>query len=113
MPENAQDLSRVAAGLRYLLDLERRGGRLFQRDDNTIIVIDCSNFTSEQIDCVHTTYPHVQVSVLQSDASMSGFIVVFTVAPRTFKTSTGLLVLHLVAFAAGLGALWLSCAKML
>ncbi len=111
MPQKDQDLSRVAAGLRSLLDLERRGGRLFQRDNDTIILMDCNRFTSEQIDCVQTVYPQLEVAVLQSDASLTGFLVVFRMASTAFKKTAGLLALHVVVFAAGLSALWVSCSK--
>jgi hypothetical protein len=111
MPQKDQDLSRVAAGLRSLLDLDRRGGRLFLRDTNTIILVDCNRFSSEQIDCVQTVYPQLEATVLQSDASLTGFIILFHMASTAFKKTAALLALHVVVFATGLGALWVSCSN--
>lgn len=107
-----RDLSHVTCGLRSVLDLDRRGGRLFQRDDETIILVDCNRFSSDQIECLQTVYPHLQATVVQSDASVTGFLVIFQMTSSTFKRTAGLLALHVILFGCGLGALWVSCSKI-
>jgi hypothetical protein len=62
--KKAIDMKILETGLRSLLDVDRRGGRLFQRDDETVILVDCNSFTSEQIECLQTVYPHLRVTIL-------------------------------------------------
>jgi hypothetical protein len=102
------DMKLLENGLRSLLDVDRRGGRLFQRDNNTVILVDCNSFTSEQIECLQTVYPHLHVTVLQSEASLTGFLVVFEVGSPMFKRKAALLVLNLGIFTGGLYALWIA-----
>lgn len=111
--KKAIDMKILETGLRSVLDVDRRGGRLFQRDDETVILVDCSSFTSEQIECLQTVYPHLRVTVLQSEASLSGFLVVFQLASPAFKRTAALLVLNLGIFTGGLYALWLAYSKQL
>jgi hypothetical protein len=111
--KKAIDMKILETGLRSLLDVDRRGGRLFQRDDETVILVDCSSFTSEQIECLQTVYPHLHVTVLQSESSLSGFLVVFQLASPAFKRTASLLVLNLCIFTGGLYALWLAYSKQL
>jgi hypothetical protein len=106
-----KDLSHITAGLRSVLDLDRRGGRLFQRDNETIILIDCNRFTSEQIDCLQTVYPQLQATVVQSDASVTGFLIIFQMTSPTFKRAAALLAVHVILFACGLSGLWVSYSK--
>jgi hypothetical protein len=106
-----RDLSHITTGLRSVLDLDRRGGRLFQRDNETIILIDCNRFTSEQIDCLQTVYPQLQATVVQSDASVTGFLIIFQLTSPTFKRAAALLAVHVILFACGLSGLWFSYSK--
>jgi hypothetical protein len=105
------DLSHITAGLRSVLDLDRRGGRLLQRDNETIILIDCNRFTSEQIDCLQTVYPQLQATVVQSDASVTGFLIIFQMTSPTFKRAAAFLAVHVILFACGLSGLWVSYSK--
>lgn len=105
------DSHRIKRGLHSMLDLDRRGGRIFQRDDSTLILADYSRFTSDQIECIQTVYPHLHASVVQSDASASGFLVVFQVGSPSYKRAVALLAVHVMVFAGGLCALWFSNSK--
>lgn len=106
-------IAKLERGLRSVLDVDRQGGRLFQRDNETIVLADCSRFSSEQIECLQTVYPHIHTTVLQSEASLSGFLIIFQLASPAFKNTAALLVLQLGIFTGGLFALWLAYEKQL
>jgi len=44
------NLAHLERGLRGVLDVDRRGGRLFQRDNETIVLMDCNSLTSGPAD---------------------------------------------------------------
>jgi hypothetical protein len=106
-------MAKLERGLRSVLDVDRQGGRLFQRDNETIVLADCSRFTSDQIECLQIVYPHIRTTVLQSDASVSVFLIIFQLASPVFKKTAALLVLHLGIFMGGLYELWLAYEKQL
>jgi hypothetical protein len=106
-------LAHLERGLRGVLDVDRRGGRLFQRDSETIVLMDCNSLTSGQIERLQTAYPHLQVTVLQSEASASGFLILFQITSPAFRRTAAQLVLHLGVFACGLYALALARARQL
>lgn len=106
-------MSRLKEGLRSMLDLDRRGGKLFQRDNETIVLTDCSSFTSEQLECLQTVYPQVRANVVQSDVSLSGFLVIFQLASPGFTRTTALLVLNTAFLLGGLCALWRAYANQI
>lgn len=105
------NMGQLERGLRCVLDVDRRGGRLFQRDNDTIVLMDCNSLTSGQIERLQTAYPQLQVTVLQSDASASGFLILFQLASPAFRKSAAQLVFHLAVFACGLYALALAHAR--
>jgi hypothetical protein len=104
-------MARLERGLRDVLDVDRRGGRLFQRDSETIVLMDCNSFTSGQIERLQTAYPQLQVTVLQSEASASGFLILFQLASPAFHRAAAQLALHLGVFACGLYTLALAHAR--
>jgi hypothetical protein len=107
----SHSVSHITAGLLSVLDLDHRGGRLFQHDNETIILIDCNCFTSEQIDCLQTVYPQLQATLVQSDASVTGFLIIFQMTSPTFKRAATILTVHVILFACGLSGLWFSYSK--
>jgi hypothetical protein len=60
-----------------LIESERYGGRTLCTDDNTVVLYDCGVWTDGHTQAVHGKYPECEVVVMQSGASLSGFIVVF------------------------------------
>jgi len=79
------------------LDLDRTGGTLFMRDDHTLILADTAGFTSSHAALLQTVFPHVTFSVLSSEGSGSGFIVVFACrgqGDRAWQRSGVRLLLH-------------------
>jgi hypothetical protein len=60
-----------------LIESERHGGRTLCTDDNTVVLYDCGVWTDAHTQAVHAKYPECEVVVMQSNASLSGFIVVF------------------------------------
>lgn len=79
------------------LDLERTGGVLFTRDDHTLILADTPCFTSSHAVLLQTVFPHVTFSVVSSEGSASGFIVVFAChgeGDRAWQRSGVRLLLH-------------------
>lgn len=60
-----------------IMHLDKRGGKLIQRDNDTIIVVDCCKIIDVQIRAVQIELPHVSMELVSSDASLSGFCVIF------------------------------------
>ena len=60
-----------------LINSERHGGRTLSTDDNTVVLYDCGVWSDAHTHMVHNKYPECEVTVMQSQASLSGFIVVF------------------------------------
>jgi len=93
-------LGKLRTFLTRRLDLERTGGVLFARDDRTLILADTGAFTSSHAALLQTVFPHISFSVLSSESSASGFIVVFGCdrdCDRAWQRSAMRLLLH-VAF---------------
>ena len=60
-----------------IIHSERYGGRTLCTDENTVVLYDCGVWTDAHTHMVHCKYPECEVVVMQSNASLSGFIVVF------------------------------------
>ena len=60
-----------------LINSDRYGGRTLSTDDRTIVLYDCGLWSDAHTQMVHSKYPECEVTVMQSTASLSGFIVVF------------------------------------
>jgi hypothetical protein len=82
-------MQRAKRTINQVLNLERSGGKLLQRDDYTLILSDCEFVPYSSIQLIADQYPHLQISVNHTDHSSSGFIVVFALTPHlnVFKTS--------------------------
>lgn len=99
-------LAKLRTFLSRRLDLERTGGVLFARDDHTLILADTGTFTSSHAALLQTVFPHISFSVVSSESSASGFIVVFGCnrdSDRAWQRSAMRLLLHVVCL---LGCVW-------
>jgi hypothetical protein len=78
---------------------ERHGGRTLHTDENTVVLYDCGVWTDEHTRLVHSKYPECEVVVMQSNASLSGFIVVFKLqTDRSVHTWVTVVVLAVALF---------------
>lgn len=68
----------VKKTIKSVLDVDRIGGKLICRDDDTIILSDCSRLLHEHIEIILTQHPFVDVQYVSSSTSESGYIVLFT-----------------------------------
>ena len=60
-----------------LINSERHGGRIMCTDEHTAILYDCGMWTDTHTQLIHSKYPECEVVIMHSQASLSGFIVVF------------------------------------
>jgi hypothetical protein len=60
-----------------LINSERHGGRVMCTDEHTAILYDCGMWSDAHTQLIHAKYPECEVTILPSEASLSGFIVVF------------------------------------
>lgn len=90
-------LAKLRQFLSRRLDLERTGGVFFTRDDHTLILADTGTFTSSHAALLQTVFPHVSFSVVSSESSASGFIIIFGCdreGDRAWQRSAMRLLLH-------------------
>ena len=59
-----------------LIDSNRHGGRTISTDESTVVLYDCGQWSDTHSQAVRDRYPECEVEILQSDGSLSGFIVV-------------------------------------
>jgi hypothetical protein len=59
------------------IDCDRYGGRTMRTDEQTVVLYDCGTWTDAHTRAVRSKYPECDITVTQSQASLSGFIVVF------------------------------------
>lgn len=65
--------------LRFLtknLELKRNGGVLFVRDESTLILSDVYTVSNESLKTIETNFPQVTITVMSSESSRSGFLVI-------------------------------------
>lgn len=60
-----------------LIQSERHGGRTLRTDDRTLVLYDCGYWADTYSTLVKEAFPEVDISIHVSQASLSGFIVVF------------------------------------
>ena len=60
-----------------MINSDRYGGRTMQTDDQTLVLYDCGVWTDTHTQAVKVKFPECDIAVMQSQASLSGFIVVF------------------------------------
>jgi len=73
-----------------MLNIDRYGGKLYERDDSTIILKDYECMSMRQLDLIHEQFPQVDITVQSHKDSASGFVVIFVVRdnPSVLRTST-------------------------
>jgi hypothetical protein len=78
-----------------MINSDRYGGRTVLADDQTLILYDCGVWTDTHTQAVKNKFPECDIAVMQSQASLSGFIVVFRIhRDRSFLawiTATGVI----------------------
>lgn len=60
-----------------VLDLEQQGGRLIQRDAETLILVDYDCVATSSLDLILEQFPYLEISTHSSEISSTGFIVIF------------------------------------
>ena len=73
-------LESLARWILQLINSERHGGRTLCTDENTVILYDCGVWTDIHTQMVHNKFPECEVVIMHSQASLSGFIVVFKIS---------------------------------
>lgn len=68
-----------------VFQVKKHGGVMMWRDENTLIISDISKITHEQHCTISSSFPHVHVDILSSDASITGFIVVLHCASNPIQ----------------------------
>ena len=95
------DIHKLQKYLHDSLQLSRTGGDVFVRDDHTLILTDKDMFANHHYKLVETNFPNVCINIVSSNASRSGFIVLFTCpTPYNFawERSVLRLGLHVLCF---------------
>jgi hypothetical protein len=88
--------------LMKILDLERSGGTVFIRDNDTVIVVDKLTVTNTHIKLLQARFPHVSIDIISSTSSRSGFMLLASSAKpynRIWERSLLRLVMHCAFFA--------------
>ena len=65
------------------MEVEHRVPKTVCRDSHALILFDCPVFAQHQIDYVLQKHSNVEISFESSTVSTSGFIVIFSLIPRT------------------------------
>lgn len=71
--------SKLPAFLRRLVDSDRYGGRTICTDEHTVVLYDCGQWSDTHSNVLQQWFPECSASVLPSDVSLSGFIVVIKI----------------------------------
>lgn len=62
--------------LLHLIDSNRHGGRTIRTDESTVVLYDCGQWSDAHSQAVRDRFPECEVEIMQSDGSLSGFIIV-------------------------------------
>jgi hypothetical protein len=62
--------------LSKLINSERYGGRIIQADDSTVVLYDCGMWSDSHSHAVSDHFPGSEVRMMQSNSSLSGFVVI-------------------------------------
>ena len=76
--------------LETLLLLKKFGGHITKRDDDTLIVSDCSRISDQQILCLKAEFPNSQSMVITSTGSISNWILVVRIGANCCKLTSSL-----------------------
>lgn len=67
--------------VKCVFDTDRHGSRVLRRDAHTLILMDHASFPQRLLDVIAEQHPNVHISVHATEASQSGYIVIFTACP--------------------------------
>ena len=83
-------VARLRRTVALILNTERYGGSLQQRDDSTLILRDFRCMSMHLLDLIHEQFPQVDITVQAHEDSASGFVVIFVARdnPSVLRTST-------------------------
>ena len=77
MPPNfTNSTSQLERFLTRQLDLKRSGAMVFIRDDSTVILTDMHTMSGEHLKNIEAHFPQVSISIMSSEGSRSGFLVI-------------------------------------
>lgn len=102
-------LTKLQSFLSKRLDMQRTGGSVFIRDEQTLILTDKDLFSNEHYKLIESKFPHLSIDVMSSTGSRSGFFVLFTYPPpynRVWQRSVLRLGMHLACFVYALLWTW-------
>ena len=73
-----------------VLNTDRYGGKLIERDDSTIVLKDYRCISMRLLDLIQEQFPQVDVTMQSHEDSASGFVIVFVLRDNAsvFRTST-------------------------
>ena len=92
-----------------LISSDRHGGRTIRTDEQTVVLYDCGVWTDAHTNAVRTKCPECDITITQSQASLSGFMVMFKVhTDKSFWTWTTALAGVLVLLFITTRQMWLS-----
>jgi hypothetical protein len=95
-------LKKLQSFLTKTLEIQRTGGSVFVRDDQTLIMTDKYSFSNTHFKLLESKFPHICIDVVSSTSSRSGFLVLFT-CPQPYNSvwqrSVLRLAMHLACFA--------------
>jgi hypothetical protein len=71
-----QHVQSVESFVSNVFQVARLGGKVWRRDDDTLLISDLGSMTCSQINVIQKRFPHIKLHITGSEASASGFIVI-------------------------------------
>lgn len=99
-------LDPISPVMRYVTQMcacSVHGGRMHRIGPETCVLADVGSWTDDMTSCVKARFPNVSVSVFQSNKSLSGFHVTFTLHPVAYSLFSNMLTFVAVAITLGYG----------
>lgn len=83
-------IARLRRTITLILNTDRYGGTLNQRDDSTLILKDYRCMSMHLIDLIHEQFPQVDITLQSHEDSASGFVLIFVLRdrPSVVRSST-------------------------
>ena len=69
--------------LQVLINSGRHGGRTIRTDENTVVLYDCGYWSHAHTEALYNRFPCAEISIVPSDSSLSGFLVVVKARRRS------------------------------
>ena len=87
----SRNIVKIADGLQQMqglrqtvlevMDVQRNGSKLIQRDDNTLVLSNTTFVNHKMLDVICEQQPHVDISIVESTKS-DGFLVIFALCTK-------------------------------